>query len=114
MGRFSMQFFKTIYKNEMVFIINQDMIDDILMHEIIKNIPKNKKIGLDMKNVQNLNSPILINQLLENKIKLFNPSSEILTYLAIILKDGFLKSYINYTDFSKNKRELIKRRFLVA
>lgn len=109
-----MQFFRTIYKNEIVFIINQDVVDDILVHEILKNIPKNKKIGLDMKKVQSIDSPVLIKQLLKNKIKLFNPTSEVLAYLSIILKDGFLKSYINYSDFSKDKRELIKRRFLVA
>lgn len=114
MGVFRMQFFRTIYKNEIVFVINQDVVDDILMHEILKNIPKNKKIGLDMNKVQSIDSPALIKQLLENKIKLFNPTSEVLTYLSIILKDGFLKSYINYSDFSENKRELIKRRFLVA
>lgn len=114
MGSFRMQFFKTIYRNEIVFIINQDVVDDILVHEIIQNCPKNKKIGLDMSHVQSINSPILINQLLTNKIKLFNPTSEVLVYLSIILKDGFLKSYINYSDFKENKRELIKRHFLVA
>ncbi len=67
-----------------------------------------------MSRVQSINSPILINQLLANKIKLFNPTSEVLAYLSIILKDGFLKSYINYSDFSENKRELIKRHFLIA
>ena len=114
MGVFFMQFFKTIYKNEIVFLINQEVVDDSLVHEILKNSSKNKKIGLDMSKVQNINSPVLINQLLANKIKLFNPKSEVLAYLSIILKDGFLKSYINYSDFKENKRELIKRRFLVA
>ena len=50
----------------------------------------------------------------QNKIKLFNPQSEVLTYLALVLKDGFLKTYINYSDFKNDKRELIKRHFLVA
>ena len=114
MGFIFMHFFRTIYKNKIVFIINQDVVDDILMHDILKNSPKNKKIGLDMTQVHSINSPILINQLLNNKIKLFNPTNEVLVYLSIILKDGFLKSYLNYSDFNKNKRELIKRRFLVA
>ena len=109
-----MQFFKTIYKNKIVFIINQNTINDSLVHEILKNCPKNKRIGLDISKVQNINSPALINQLLDNKIKLFNPTSEVLAYLSIILKNGFLKTYINYSDFNKNKRELVKRRFLVA
>ena len=51
---------------------------------------------------------------MKNKIKLFNLQSEVLTYFALILKDGFLKSYINYSDFKDDKRELIKRHFLVA
>ena len=67
-----------------------------------------------MSMVQNINSPLLVEYLLQNKIKLFNLQSEVLTYFAIILKDGFLKSFINYSDFKNNKRELIKRNFLVA
>lgn len=109
-----MRFNQTIYKKEVVFLINENFVDDMLALEIIKNIPSNKKIGLDMSNVQNVDSPILIKYLLENKIKLFNLQSEVLTYFSLILKDGFLKSFINYSDFSQNKRELIKRRFLVA
>ena len=109
-----MCFNQTIYEKEVVFLINENFVDDMLAHEIIKNIPSNKKIGLDMINVQNVNSPILIKYLLENKIKLFNLQSEVLTYFSLILKDGFLKSYINYSDFSENKRELIKRRFLIT
>ena len=109
-----MQFNQTIYKKEIVFLINENFVDDMLMLKIIKNIPSNKKIGLDMSNVQNVDSPILIKYLLENKIKLFNLQSEVLTYFSLILKDGFLKSFISYSDFSENKRELIKRHFLIA
>ena len=64
-----------------------------------------------MSQVENVNSPVLVNYLLNNKIKLFNLKSEVLAYFALILKDGFLKSYINYSDFSQDKRELIKRHF---
>jgi len=109
-----MRFDKTIYKNEVVFVINESFVDDILACEIIKDIPKNKKIGIDMRNVQSVNSSILIELLLNNKIKLFNLQSELLSYFSIILKDGFLKSFINYSDFSENKRELVKRHFLIA
>ena len=109
-----MQFFKTIYKKEIVFVINEKIIDDSLACQIISQIPSKKRIGLDMSQVENVNSPVLVNYLLNNKIKLFNLKSEVLAYLALILKDGFLKSYINYSDFSQNKRELIKRHFLVA
>ena len=52
--------------------------------------------------------------LLENKYKLYNIKSEILTYLAIVLKDGPLKSFMNREDFFENKRELIRRRFIVV
>ena len=111
---FTMQFFKTIHKKEIVFVINEKFIDDTLACQIISQIPSKKRTGLDMGQVESVNSPILINYLLENKIKLFNLKSEVLAYFALVLKDGFLKSYINYSDFSQNKRELIKRHFLVA
>ena len=109
-----MQFFKTIYKKEIVFIINEKVIDDNLAHEIISQIPPKKRVGLDLSNVQNIQSPLLIEYLLNNKIKLFNLQSEVLTYFALILKDGFLRSYMSYSDFKNKKRELVKRHFLVA
>ena len=109
-----MKFFKTIYRNEIVFVINEKNVDDKLACQIISSIPSKKRIGLDMSSVQNVNSPILVKYLLENKIKLFNLQSEVLAYFALIFKDGFLKSYINYSDFKYDKRELIKRNFLVA
>ncbi|MBQ4647485.1 MAG: hypothetical protein IJB79_09075 [Candidatus Gastranaerophilales bacterium] len=109
-----MRFFKTIYKNEIVFVINEKIVDDSLAHEIISEISSNKRAGLDMSKVQNINSPILIEYLLNNKIKLFNLQSELIAYFALILKDGFLKTYMNFSDFKDNKRELIKRRFLIA
>jgi hypothetical protein len=109
-----MQFFKTIHKNELVFVINEKKVDDILACQIISQIPLKKRVGLDMSQVLDIDSPILIDYLLQNKIKLFNLKSEVLAYLSLILKDGFLKSYINYSDFSQDKRELIKRKFLIA
>ena len=109
-----MAFQKTIYKNKIVFNIDQSYIDDVLICNIISSMPQNKIIGINMKNIQKINSPILIEYLLKNKIKLFNLQSEVLAYLALILKDGFLKSYVNFSDFEENKRELIKRHFFVA
>lgn len=109
-----MEFFKAMNKKEIVFFINAEIIDDSLIEQIISQTPPKKRIGLDMSMVQNINSPLLIEYLLQNKIKLFNLQSEVLTYFAIILKDGFLKSFINYSDFKNNKRELVKRNFLVA
>lgn len=109
-----MQFFKTIHKNEIVFVINEKKVDDILACRIISQIPPKKRAGIDMSQVLDIDSPILIEYLLQNKIKLFNLKSEVLAYLSLILKDGFLKSYINYSDFKNNKRELIKRNFLIA
>ena len=109
-----MSFLKAIHKKEIVFIINQKTVDDVLVKKIIETTSSNKKIGLDMQNVETINSSLLIEYLIQNKIKLFNPKSEILAYLSLVLKDGFLKSYINFSDFSNNKRELIKRHFLIA
>jgi len=106
--------FKTINKKEIVFVIDDKKIDDNLACQIIKLIHPKKRVGLDMSKVENIDSPILIEYLLKNKIKLFNLQSEVLAYFALIFKDGFLKSYINYSDFKNNKRELIKRNFLVA
>ena len=105
---------KSSNTNKNILIINSEIIDDALTCRILKIIKNRKKIGLDMKNVQTIKSKKFIISLLENKFKLFNLKNEILTYLSIILKDGYLKSYINKNDFIKNKRELIKRRFLVA
>ena len=108
-----MNFEKTIFENEIVFVINQKTIDDNLIKKIISNANSKKRIGLDMTFVQNINSNVLIRCLLENKIKLFNLQSEVLTYFSIIFKDGFLKSYVNFLDFKDNKRELVKRHFVV-
>lgn len=103
--------FKTIIQKEIVFIIERETIDDNLACKIISKIPPKSRIGLDMGKVQNINSPILIEYMLNNKIKLFNLQSEVLAYFALILKDGFLKSYINRSDFKNDKRELVKRHF---
>ena len=109
-----MRNFKTIQKKEIVFVIDDKIIDDNLACQIIKLIYPKKRIGLDMSKVESINSPILIEYLLNNKIKLFNLQSEVLAYFSLIFKDGSLKSYMNYSDFKNNKRELIKRNFLVA
>jgi hypothetical protein len=64
-----MRFFKTIYKNKIVYKINQNLVDDALILEIINSMPINKKIALDMNKVQTINSPVLINYLLNNKLR---------------------------------------------
>lgn len=109
-----MQGFNTNQKKEVVFVINEKIIDDVLACEILSKFSLNKKIGLDMKNVECINSKILIEYLLKNKIKLFNLQSEVLAYFALIFKNGHLNSFINYSDFKENKRELIRRNFLIA
>ena len=108
-----MNFIETIQNKEIVFVVDKKIIDDDFCNKILNKIKNNKKIGLDMTKVQNICSKKFIQCLLKDRFKLFNLQNEVLAYLAIILKDGFLKSYINYDDFSKNKRELIRRRFLV-
>ena len=67
-----------------------------------------------MKNVKNINSKKFISNLVNNNFKLYNIQNEVLVFLAIVLKDGFLKSYMTLEDLYKNKRELVKRHFLVA
>ena len=109
-----MDFLKTTHKNKIILTINKSKIDDDIVDNILKATKNHQTIGLDMKNVITINSKTFINLLLTNKFKLFNLQSEILMYISIILKEGSLKSYINKNDFIENKRELIKRRFLVA
>ena len=109
-----MGFYKKEYENEIVFVINNKTVDDNIVTDIFCHIDCDKKIGFDLKNVENINSPLFIKKLLQGDFKLFNLKSEVLAYLALILKDGFLKSHINYFDFKENKRELIRRKLFVA
>ncbi|MBQ8476126.1 hypothetical protein IJ531_03590 [bacterium] len=108
-----MGFLKQFTQGEIVFIINDETIDDFLVKKIISNIKPEYKAGLDMKNVRSLCSSLFIECLNSNKFKLYNLQNEVLTYLSIILKDGRLKSYMNFKDFKQNKRELIRRRFSI-
>lgn len=105
-----MEFSKTIHKKDIVFQINKKVLDDSLLAKIICESQSNKKIGLDMKNIQTINSDLFIEYLHQEKFQLYNLQSEVLVYLSIVLKRGFLKSYMNYRDFSSNKRQLFKRR----
>ena len=109
-----MQIKQIVQKKEIVLIVDEASIDDVLTAKILKFSSSFKRIGLDMKNVKTISSEKFISSLLENKIRLFNLQSEVLAYLAIVLKDGFLKSHISINDFHENKRELVKRSFLVA
>ena len=104
----------TIYNNKIVITVNNFIIDDKLTDKILKKAKNYKIVGLNMKNVRTIHSKKFILALLSDKFKLFNLQDETLVYLSIILKEGPLKSYINQNDFIENKRELIKRRFLVA
>ena len=69
-----MGFSKQFTENEIVFIINDKILNDSLVKKIVKNIKP---------------------------------------YLSLILKNGKLHSYMNFNDFKNNKRELIRRRFIV-
>lgn len=108
-----MGFSKQFTENEIVFIINDKILNDSLVKKIVKNIKPNFKIGLDMKNVVTLNSALFVKYLNCEKYKLYNLKSEVITYLSLILKNGKLHSYMNFNDFKNNKRELIRRRFIV-
>ncbi len=110
-----MKFFKIKkQKNKTIFLINCEIIDQNFMTEIEKHIKPDSKIGLDMKNVKTIKSNKFIEFLLKDKFKLFNLKNEVLIYLFLIMKNGFLKTYLSENDFRFEKREFIKRRFQVA
>ena len=108
-----MGFHKIINEYEIIFTIENEVIDDYLCNSIVSELQPGKKIGIDMRHVNKIEGKNFTKYLLENKYKLFNIKNEVLTYLAIILKDGLLKSFMNREDFFENKRELVRRRFVV-
>ncbi len=107
-------FIKKVLKKAIIFSIEKDIIDDDICLEIIKNIDLNKRAGLDMSYVKSIQSKKFIQFLANKKFFLFNLENELLCYLSIILKEGMLKTFMNKSDFLKNKRELIKRRFTIV
>ena len=109
-----MGFFRQFINKEIVYVINDEIIKDALIEKIVNDIKPNYKIGLDMKNVKTLDSVIFIKYLKENRYKLYNLQNDVLTYLALILQDGKLKSYMSFEDFKFDKHELIKRNFKIA
>lgn len=100
-------------KNKSIIYISKKVIDDEITNKIL-SVSKHKNIKINMKNVETINSKIFIEKLLSNKFKLFNLKNEILIYLSLILKDGFLKAYMSEWDCRENKRELIRRNFLTV
>jgi len=109
-----MKFHKIIKDNEIIFMIENEIIDDQLCESIVSELSCGKKAGIDMGHVNKIEGKNFTKYLLENKYKLFNIKNEVLTYLAIVLKEGSLKSFMSKEDFFENKRELIKRKFLVV
>ena len=105
---------KTISENRIVFAIDDFKISDETVNGILKYAKIDKIIAIDMKNIKYINSEKFIKCLLKNRFKLFNLQSEVLAFLAIVLKDGLLKSHMSLEDLLLNKRELVKRHFLVA
>ena len=110
-----MNFFN-IAKNEnaTIFQINCETIDDNFMTVLNSKINLFSNIGLDMKNVKSINSKKFIESILNNKFKLFNLKNEVLIYLSLVIKNGYLKAFLNEQDFKENKREFIKRNFKIA
>lgn len=101
-------------KNKTILSINCEIIDDDVMIKLNDIIDKFSNIGLDMKMVKTIKSKKFIKLLKADRFKLFNLQNQILTYLMLITKNGFLKSYLNEIDFCKDKREFIKRRLLIT
>ena len=81
--------------------------------DLLKKIDCKEYIALDMSNVEEIRSFVFIEALQKNKFRLINVQTEVLTYLSLVLKNGFLKTYINKEDLLNNKRELLRRRFLI-
>ena len=109
-----MGFYKTENENEIIIVVENDAIDDDFVNSLFCTLNCAKKVGLDMRNVKAVKSRVFVEKLLDGKFRLYNLESEILAYLSIVLKDGFLKSYMSYSDFKENKRELIRRKLFVA
>ena len=109
-----MGFRKKINKNEIIFTIENEIVDDFLCDSIVSELSGGKKAGIDMRHVNKIEGKNFTKYLLENKYKLFNIKNEVLAYLAIVLKGGALKSFMNREDFFENKRELIRRKFVVV
>lgn len=109
-----MGFLKQFIENKIVYVISDEIIEDSLIDSIVNDIKQKHKVCLDMKNVKSLHSSKFIQYLNNNMYKLYNLQNEVLTYLSIVIKDGKLKSYMNFEDFKDDKRELIRRRFIVT
>lgn len=107
-------FTKNINKKDIIFCINKSVLDDEIIQEILSSILHHKKVALDMKQVETIDSKLFIDCLLKKRFKLFNLNSKLLAYISLILNQGFLYSFMNYSDFSKNKRELFSRRLKVV
>ena len=108
-----MSFRKTTSRKEVVLFLDKEVIDNDLAQKIVSQNDPKRRLGLDMSRVKTIESLSFVKYLLEDKFRLFNIQSEVLAYLSLVLGGGFLKSYVNQSDFSHNKRELIRRHFLV-
>lgn len=107
-------FTKSINKKDIIFCIQDSVLSDKTIQKILACNLSGKRIALDMKKVDSINSELFLDCLKNKKFKLFNLSTELLVYLSLIFKNGFLHSFMNYADFSLNKRELFKRRLSVV
>lgn len=107
-----------IFANKALIKINDEIINDALVNNIkeviaLKNL-EDKKIAFDMSCVKTVNSRLFLENLLNNEFKMFNLQSEILAYFYMVLKNNFLNIYLSKKDFLLNKREFIKRNFLIV
>ena len=94
------------------YTVKSENIDDSSVQKIVDSF-KNCSVGLNMKNVKSINSNYFMNCVLSNKFKLYNLNSDVLAYLSLTIKDGRLKSYINFEDLKLDVRELTRRRFRI-
>lgn len=100
-------------KKEAFFCVENKVVDDFVTIELLEKLEQREFLALDMTCVEEIKSSKFIKALLENKFRMVNLQVEVLAYLSLVLKDGFLKTYINKNDLINNKRELLRRRFLI-
>ena len=94
-------------KKEAFFCVENKVIDDFVTIELLEKLEQKEFLALDMACVEEVKSSKFIEALLENKFRMVNLQVEVLAYLSLILKDGFLKTYINKNDLINQHLTLI-------
>lgn len=84
------------------------------MEEILKGLPINKSLALNLKNIGVICVEFLdfLKEFSPQKqISLFNLQSEVFVVLNLTKYDKFANIYLSDIDFNERKREMLNRRF---